>query len=101
MNNNYGGCPNDTGWLVVEDTDSGHPCNWETTRVNAAGREVLFADSTTRENWNNTDGTIGSADAFAITVTYNAVVPTPEPASLGVLASALAGLGLIRRRRRF
>jgi hypothetical protein len=99
VNQNYGGCPLDTGWFVVADTDSSHPCSWETTRVNDAGRQFLFAEDAIRQNWNNTDGTIGAADVFAITVTLDSE-PVPEPGSMGIVATTLAALGLVRRRRR-
>lgn len=92
VNQQWGGCPADSGWWVVEDTDATHPCSWETARVNTAGRTFEFANSTTQQNW--ASGAVSSADVFAISVAV------PEPASIGLFAAGLAGLGFAVRRRR-
>lgn len=95
VNQNYGGCGADTGWIVVEDALSGKPCGWEQSNQNAtSNREFLYTLNNARDNWNNT---VGQADVFAITVTDNAV---PEPASMALLAAGVAGMTAARRRRR-
>jgi len=98
VNQNYGGCGSDTGWF---DVDFGSkPCSWETTRDNAtSGRGFLYTLNNNQQNWNTSN--VGSADVFAITVTFpgNSSV-TPEPSTLVTLGTGLAGLaGFIRRRR--
>ncbi len=62
INNNYGGCPADAGWLVV---DRGpHPCSWETGRDPAVS--ILYSTSGGYSNWNA--GSIAEAHAFAVFV---------------------------------
>jgi hypothetical protein len=63
VNQSYGGCPADTGWLVAA---AGSGCTWESTR--GAPGAILYANSTTVQNWNNTNGTVALADALAVFV---------------------------------
>lgn len=90
INQNYGGCPNDVGWIVVN--NGGNACNWETSRHTAASRAFLYATNNVRQNYN--DNTIGQATVFAITVEA-----VPEPSTVLLVGSAFAALGVLRRRR--
>lgn len=107
VQNNYGGCGNDTGWLVL-DQNGGEGCSWESTQQNGSGsqRAFLYALNDTRQNWNNNGilndpNEVGNAPVFAITVT-SALVPasTPEPSTILTLGGALGALGFLRLRRR-
>lgn len=108
VNNNYGGCPNDVGWIVV-DVNGGEGCSWENSQqalnTSGNGRAFLYALGNTRQNWNNngiinSPVEVGNADVFAITVTSALVTSTPEPSTLLTLAGALGALGCGMRFRR-
>lgn len=105
VNNNWGGCGVDRGWFVVLDgtASPGYVCSWEDNGVAALGSNTrgfmystLFGGSPSHQNFNSS--TIGIADTFAISVTYEVAV-IPLPASAALLLSAFGGLALIRRRR--
>jgi hypothetical protein len=62
INNNYGGCPADAGWLIV---DRGpHPCGWETSRDPPVS--ILYSNAGGYSNWNS--GSIVEAQVFAVLV---------------------------------
>jgi hypothetical protein len=107
VNQNYGGCPSDTGWIVV-DVGGGEGCGWETSQQalnsSGSGRVFLYAMGNTRQNWNNNGilapTGVGSADVFAITVTSALISSSPEPSTLLTLAGGLGVLGCMYLRRR-
>ena len=61
INRNYGGCPSDTGWLVVNGS-SEITCDWATR---AAQVNIEFARGTVTRNWNDYTN-IGLADTMAV-----------------------------------
>ena len=46
INSQYGGCPNDSGWLVI----TGYPCDWE---KHFGEHAVLYSNLSGRTNWNS------------------------------------------------
>ena len=62
ISRNYGGCGNDSGWLMVD--KSPHPCTWETKRDPPIS--ILYATTATYQNWNS--GNIAEAEVFAVFV---------------------------------
>jgi hypothetical protein len=91
VNQNYGGCGNDAGWMVVEFGGGGF-CGWESSRPNASGRALIDTTGNTRHNRNS--DSVASATVFAITVET-----APEPSTVLLVGSAFAVLGLLHRRR--
>lgn len=107
VNNNWGGCSVDRGWFVVLDKASGYVCNWENTGVVALGNVTRGFMYSTRAGLNPThqnfnEGTIGIADVFAVSVTYDdgTVTRASEPAALAIFGLGLVGLSLAARRKR-
>lgn len=50
INYEYSGCPGDTGWLTVVDSDPTDRCGWETSLPRP---QFLFSKSKTARNWNS------------------------------------------------
>ncbi|KAK3782444.1 hypothetical protein RRG08_033085 [Elysia crispata] len=61
---NYGGCPNDVGWMVVSDMER-RPCSWEKADSYPL---IKFAAGSKSENWNT--GEVLEADGFVIFLKY-------------------------------
>lgn len=62
VNRSYGGCPADTGWLVVDRLTD--PCSWESNAPKKVA--ILYAPRTTYGNYN--DNTIAQGEVFAVFV---------------------------------
>ncbi|MBL9103558.1 MAG: DUF4215 domain-containing protein [Myxococcales bacterium] len=67
INSNYGGCPADSGWLIVD--SAADPCSWETNKNTPAVR-ILYANGMTRVTWEAAvnANTVGVADTLAVFV---------------------------------
>ena len=67
INRNYGGCPADAGWLIVD--SAADPCSWE-TNVNAPAMRILYAPGVSFTIWQTAvdNNQIGFADVFAVFV---------------------------------
>ena len=65
INGNYGGCPADAGWLIVDSLPE--PCAWETNK-NAPQPRLLYAAGATKVTWEAAvnANTIGVADVLAV-----------------------------------
>ena len=50
INNNYGGCPKDSGWLVF----GGKSCEWENNKKNKPA--ILYSKISSHVNWNIGNG---------------------------------------------
>ncbi|MDT7934394.1 MAG: PEP-CTERM sorting domain-containing protein [Sphingomonadaceae bacterium] len=93
INQNYGGCGNDAGYLVVLGV-GGAACSWESDRYSTANRAFLYSRNSGPQNWN--DERIGQADVFAISVNVPGVA-TPAPTALALFGLGALALGLRRR----
>lgn len=49
INNVYGGCPKDTGWMAITGFSSSTSCDWE---KHHALHAVVYSNQTQRTNWN-------------------------------------------------
>lgn len=102
VNQNYGGCWNDAGYMAVVDYGPS-PCGsyWESTANKAPGdpdRMFIYSTGSAAENY--TYGSVGFADTFAVTVTYDdGTTPVPLPATGALFAAGLGAFGLLRRKR--
>ncbi|KAL5006655.1 hypothetical protein ScPMuIL_015461 [Solemya velum] len=67
INEQYGGCPNDFGWLTILDpATKKHPCNWDTQDSYPA---FLYAPTDTKVKWHL--GEYSLADIMAVYIKYN------------------------------
>lgn len=112
VNNNWGGCGADRGWFVVMDgtTAPGYICSWEDNGVSAVGSNSrgfmysTFQDVPDPDHQNFNDATIGIADVFSVSVTYDDGETTgggtvPVPGTVLLLIPGLMGFAAMRRRR--
>ena len=67
INQTYNGCPNDTGWLIVDSLAD--PCTWE-SKNNMPALRILYAPGDTLVNWETAvnGNTIGLAETLAVFV---------------------------------
>uniref|UniRef100_A0A8W8KYF5 Uncharacterized protein n=1 Tax=Magallana gigas TaxID=29159 RepID=A0A8W8KYF5_MAGGI len=63
INKNYGGCPNDSGWLVVKDGNLTNPCDWE---KHTSYPQFLYGQHGQVTKWNDME--YGKADVLNIYV---------------------------------
>ncbi|MEZ4380568.1 MAG: fibrinogen-like YCDxxxxGGGW domain-containing protein [Nannocystaceae bacterium] len=61
VSRNYGGCGNDSGWLIVDTTNDA--CTWESGA--GAPLRILYSASNTYTNW-NTANNVAKAEVFAV-----------------------------------
>ena len=61
ISRNYGGCGNDSGWLILDTTSD--PCGWESGA--GAPIRILYSASNTYTNW-NTANNVAKAEVFAV-----------------------------------
>ncbi|KAI8487070.1 hypothetical protein Bbelb_351400 [Branchiostoma belcheri] len=63
INHNYGGCPDDNGWLVVVE---GGVCEWET--LDQPAPRILFSKKSTHVHWTPGGDDVGTADVMVISI---------------------------------
>ncbi|XP_038065886.1 uncharacterized protein LOC119735979 [Patiria miniata] len=72
INNNYGGCSIDQGWLVVTESNSGTDCEWERPSEEHPYPIIHYSKSASKVVWHNVlnagDVTVGRADFLTIHV---------------------------------
>ncbi|KAL5007023.1 hypothetical protein ScPMuIL_015829 [Solemya velum] len=66
INKQYGGCPNDLGWMSLLDPGKGHGCDWDTQDSYPA---FLHSTDNTAVNWHL--GTYDRADIMAIFIKHS------------------------------
>ncbi|XP_078572291.1 uncharacterized protein LOC144859479 isoform X2 [Branchiostoma floridae x Branchiostoma japonicum] len=64
INRNFGGCPNDAGWLAVADAGPSGICEWERAD-RSVHPHVLYSKKSTFVRWDDT-ANVGKADRFVI-----------------------------------
>jgi len=64
INNNYGGCPVDAGWLKVGEPPAG-PCGWD--NMYGAHTDIIYANFPVNQNWQGL-GLVGVGDTFVVFV---------------------------------
>lgn len=108
VENNYGGCGVDRGWMVVLENNSG-PCNWDNVGRSLLGSSsrgflysTLFTTSPYHGNWNNTND-FAAADLFAVSVKYDdgsTTAPVPAANTVLLLGTGLVGFAATLKRRK-
>ncbi|XP_078662610.1 uncharacterized protein LOC144906321 [Branchiostoma floridae x Branchiostoma belcheri] len=63
INRNYGGCPEDNGWLVVVEDGV---CEWET--LDQPAPRILFSRKSTHVNWTTGGDDVGTADVMVVSI---------------------------------
>ncbi|XP_038066944.1 uncharacterized protein LOC119736970 [Patiria miniata] len=70
INNHYGGCEGDKGWLVVTESDSLNYCGWEGQTEAHPYPMILYSTTNHKVLWNdvlsNGGGPVGRADSLTI-----------------------------------
>ena len=104
VNDSYGGCLADVGYMAVVGVGSG-PCAWDDTGREQIGdtvRGFVYSESASASTWGS--GDTGYADLFTVQVSYEDSPPPPTPSPVPVPAAGmllLSGLGGIAFFRRF
>lgn len=86
----------------ASETFTGHRANGSTVTITLSAPYVLsWVTGTFGSSWTDlTEVDWGDTDVALDNVVLDPAPPVPEPASLAVLGTALAGFGLLRRRKR-